>query len=282
MIRCLRMEPVKRNVCSFINFKDAKLKMWRSCLQGYAEVYGHIYIVSDTETTGTAFLDERTKEYHRILEWAAIFAYRDEGGYLQPCKDNAGELIYLDELVNPFISPSFASYKLKRSVREIPLASIEVHGITEGLLFGHKDKLTTRPATGKTAASFDMVYSTLLALVSSEPFYLGEAQVSILFHNAYYDISFINSEAELWGMKYIESYFSVIDTWSLAKDVIPQSDIKGYSLDDCFAFVMDKYPSHVTDINRDLHSAYSDANMLLQTYNGMVRYWKEQGVKAVS
>lgn len=274
------MNPVKRNVCSFINFKSAKLKLWRSCLQGYAETYGHIYIVSDTETTGTAFLDENTKEYHRILEWAAIFAYRDDAGYLQPCKDNAGETIYLDELINPFISPSFTSYKLKRSIKEIPLASIEVHGITEELLFGHKDKLTTRPATGKIAASFDMVYSTLLALVSSDPFYIGEAQVSILFHNAYYDISFINSEAELWGMKYIESYFSVIDTWALAKDVIPPSEIKGYSLDDCFAFVKSKYPNDIAPINRGVHAAYTDANMLLQTYNGMVRHWKEQGVRS--
>lgn len=284
------MDPIKKDQCSLINFADSNLSKWRSALQGYAEMYGHIFIVSDTETTGTSYIDKRTKEFHRVVEWSSIFMYKDDEGFLKPCTDRTGQIICVDEPINPFLGSSNPNPKMKRSIKAIPADSVEVHGITEGYLFGEADSkqlnmdgsqkdaggLGVRPATGKIAASFDVVYSTILALLSSDPFRLGQAEVTLVFHNAHFDMSFLNIETEIWGMKYLESYFSVVDTWKLAKALVPASDIGSYTLDACFEFVKSRYPESIEEMERPVHTALIDANILAQAYNGLVMYRKEQ------
>ncbi|MEG3764864.1 hypothetical protein [Alteromonas sp. 14N.309.X.WAT.G.H12] len=284
------MEPIRKEQCALINFKDINLASWRSALQGYAEVYGHLFIVSDTETTGTSYIDKKTKEFHRVVEWSSLFMYPDEAGLLHPCLDKSGNVICLDEPLNPFLGSSNPNQKAKRSVRAIPTASIAVHGITAEYLFGNEDSKQlnmdgsqsesgveqgVRPATGKIAASFDVVYSTILALLSSEPFQQGQTEVTLLFHNAHFDVSFLNIETEIWGMPYIESYFSIVDTWKLSKKLIPSSDIDSYALDACFEFVKSRYPDTVKKIDRPVHTALIDANILAHVYNGLVLYHGE-------
>jgi DNA polymerase III epsilon subunit-like protein len=281
-----------KKFCSLINFDNKTLDPWRKAMQGYAETYGHIYLISDTETTGTSVIDKETKLFNRVLEWSILFMYKDESGLLRNCLDEGGEPIVIDEPINPFYAPSQITAKSKRSVKKIPYDSIKIHGINEGYLFGENPSVPldmdnsqqgenasecatgVRPQTMKIAGTFGMVFETIKDILSSDPYRNGNAECTLVFHNAPFDISFLNSECEIEGMSLVESHFSVIDTLTEAKSIVPQSEIGDYSLNSGFKLMSELFPDEVKPVSRPVHTALIDANILASFYNGLVLYNK--------
>jgi DNA polymerase III epsilon subunit-like protein len=280
---------MEKKYCSLINFKDSKLEPWRNSIKGYAEKYGHIYLVSDTETTGVSVIDKTSKLFHRVLEWSTIFMYKDESGLLRPCLDDSGDLICIDEPINPFYVSPKRTAKAKRSIAEIPVASIKIHGINEGYLFGENHSIPlnmdgsqddseepsgVRPKTGKIAGTFGMVLDTMTEILNSSPFMKNGCEATLVFHNAPFDTSFLNSECQMEGRSLIESYFSIIDTKKEAESLIPAPEIGNYSLDSGFELMKKLFPEEIQDIERPVHTALIDANILALFYNGLVLYKK--------
>jgi len=253
-----------------VNFPESKMDQWRQSLVQYARSHGALFLIADTETTGTSPVDSESGLFHRILEWSMLFCYRDESGFFQPCLDGRGDLICVDEPINPFLSQGDLNSKRRRSVSSVKNSF--VHGITMEYLFGESAGETARPKLKGAAPTFAMVMQTLLALLSFDEFQQGKCPVTLVFHNAPFDIRFLTHECELWGLSPVESYFGVMDTLELAKRIIPKSVVGKYDLDNIYGFGRREFPELIEATERPTHTALIDSLILRQVLNVIYAY----------
>lgn len=253
-----------------VNFPETKMDQWRQVLVQYARTYGALFLISDTETTGTSPVDSESGLFHRVLEWSMFFCYRDENGFFQPCLDGKGDLICIDEPINPFLSQGDLNSKRRRSVSTIENSF--VHGITMEYLFGESPGKVARPKLKSAAPSFAMVMQTVLVLLSFDEFQQGKVPVTLVFHNAPFDIRFLTHECELWGLSPVESYFGVMDALEFAKKIIPKTVIGKYNLDNIFDYGKREFPELIDAIERPTHTALIDSLILRQVLNVIYAY----------
>lgn len=249
------------------NFQVSKLSEWRGVLSGIAEKHGSVYAVADTETTGTRITEPKTGLFNRILELGICFCYKNEDGYLVVARDNGGDPIVIDEPSNPFITLPRPSPKQLKSVKEIDKESIEVHGITLDYLFGESEGMKSRPKLSRGAPTFDVVMETVQSLISVPPLMDKGIPAISVFHNAVFDINFLNHECECWGISHFESYFAVEDTLVMAKKVFGKDEIPDFTLDSIYAYGKENYPELIDNVERPIHSAIIDCMILVQVYN---------------
>ena len=159
-------------------------------------------IVLDTETTGL-----RPGEGHKIIEIAAI---------------EIVDFIPTGKTYHQYINPE----------RDVPQASIDVHGITSEFLY---DKPT-----------FNKIADELVEFVQND---------TIVAHNIDFDIGFINYELQNCGKSSLSN--NKVDTVTIAREKFPG---QGVSLDAlCKRFAID-------NTQREKHSATLDAELLAKVY----------------
>lgn len=272
---------------SLLNVTTSKIMEWQACLRKYAISHGKLYAVSDTETTGTSTYCGVKDVVHRVLEWSIIFCIEDESGLLSPCVDGAGEPIIINEPINPFAYPG-RSPKSKKTISEIPLEAIGVHGITMEYLFGVaevKDEMgkVIREKLKAPAPSFESVFDAVRLLLDFPEYLSTECPVIIVFHNSarksndvsIFDVRFLTNESEIWELPPLESFFFPIDTARLAAQVIDKSIAKKYSLDSLHELGRTMYPDVIKDVARPFHSSSVDSFILIEVYNTIMWYRKQ-------
>lgn len=260
-----------------VNFKLDLMEEWRDTLSSYAQEYGNIYIVSDTETTDVNLFDFSTGFLHRVVEWALCFCYKDKDGYLNLCKDSKDRVICIDEPINPFISDSKS--KGKTSVSDMGEGSVDVHGLTVEYLFGEGKSPKNRPMLNPEygAPTFSVVMDLLQEITNSPPLSDGSVLITAVFHNQSFDMKFLNSEAEWISSPPLESFFRVEDTMTLVKDVLLKKvDVESHKLDDIYKYGQDNYPELTSNTDRPYHSAMVDSLILVQAYNVIHKVWLEK------
>lgn len=271
-------EPALRSV------DHQKLDAWRQYLEEKSIHQNTLYLVSDTETSGTMIYEEDKKEFNRVLEWALIVCEKNEQGLMIPIVTPSGDHIIINEPINPFIEP-IKNKKQQASIKTISEESTGIHGLTMEYLFGLPDagkvavdkKGMTRPAADKPAAYFEMVIFALQRLFNFTAYLNGDLTVHLVFHNAPFDIGFLNHEMEMAEHSPIESFFIPLDTLKLAKLIIPKKYItEGYSLDSLFKFGLSRYPDVIKEQDRPFHGALIDSFILIEVWNTIHLFLAEQ------
>lgn len=267
-----KVNPLKLTGALKFN-KSLYLVPWREKLAEYALKYGEIYAVSDTETSDKTIVSEKNGLFNRLLEWSICFCYKDEDGMLRHCVDNNGDMIFVDELSNPFIDNKNKNIKNLKTIKNIPQGSIDVHHITLPYLFAEESS-EGRPKLDYPAAPFTEVFSLVMSLLDSAIFKEAKALVHLMFHNAPFDVRFLNHECETSNLSPIESFFGIIDTQVFAASVITKEEIKTYSLDNIYLFGKENYPQLIEDTDRPIHSALLDSLILVEVYNVIAHHAK--------
>lgn len=255
----------------FINFSENKMLDWQSRLLFYAENFGDIFAVSDTETTGVS-IATKDGEFNRVLEWALFFCYKNKEGYLEPCLDSKGDFIVVDELMNPFFHRLNKNPREKHSVTSLDDDNVDVHGITVDYLFGVGESPMGRDKLKVIPGSFKDVFELTQTLLS-EVVYKTDVSVLAVFHNAPFDAGFLSFECELAGLSPFESYFGIVDTMELAFKVMNK---KRMSLDVLYEWGKENQEEHIKDIERPLHTAIIDSMILQQVYNVLLGAYKSK------
>lgn len=80
-----------------------KLFEWCGVLSGIVEKYGFVYVVVDIEMIGMRIIELKIGLFNCIFEFGICFCYKNEDGYLVVVRDNGGDFIVIDELLNLFI-----------------------------------------------------------------------------------------------------------------------------------------------------------------------------------
>lgn len=279
--------PKGKTGSALLNITTAKIMNWQACLQRYARTHKKLFAVSDTETTGTSTYCGVKDVVHRVLEWSIVFCVEDEDGILSPCVDEAGEHIAINEPINPFAYPG-RSPKSKKTISEIPIEAINVHGITMEYLFGmsaveDENGVLLREQLKAPAPSFETVFESVQLLLSFPEYLSTECPVIIVFHNSarkstdasIFDVRFLTNESELWEMSPLESYFYPIDTARLAAQVIHKSVAKRYTLDSLHELGRSFYPDKIKNVERPFHSSLVDSYVLIEVYNAIIWYQKQ-------
>lgn len=268
-----------------INFNKDNILSWQNCLLDYSTKYGELYFISDTETTGVEIRNDEDG-YNRVLEWSGCFCYKNEDGFLEICKDEKGNEIAVDEVVNPFFHRTGKSPKENLSIKYVPKESTKTHGLTLDYLFaekgtGDKKKSTNAGGEGESETiketihreslphmpgSFKDVFSTVLALLS-EVVSKTDNITHAVFHNAPFDFKFLDMECEMAGFSSFESYFCVTDTMDMAKKILK---IHKMSLDRVYDWGKENCPHLINDVDRPIHTAMIDSLILVQVYNVLV------------
>jgi hypothetical protein len=263
-----------------VNLSYEKLLRNKSYLENAAHKYGSLYAFSDTETSGIEIVDPKTGLFNRMLEWSVVFAFKDDDGLFKPVLDKSGFPIVLDEPVNPFIEKQVTK-RQKMSIQCIDKSSIDVHGITIEYLFGDSEGLKSRPKLACRAAPFVVVYYALMAMVDFDSFRTAETPVHIVFHNAPFDIKFLNNETDMANLPMVESMFSVVDSLAHAKRIFNESDLKSKTLDSIFEYGKLNYPNYIKDVHRPIHSAIIDSMILLEAFNTLTLYMRDIAAKKI-
>lgn len=258
------------------------LDNWRQEIEQLSLTHKELYLVSDTETTGTLIVDSVSKLFNRVLEWGMVLCIKDEQDLLSPVIDSKGRPIIINEPINPFIEPIKNKRQLL-STKSIDKESTQVHGLTLNYLFGKEDGLAGRPSLKAPAPYFEMVFFALQRLFNFSAFLQGDLTVYLVFHNAPFDIGFLNHEMELAEAPPIESFFIPLDTLRMAKKIIAKEDIpEGYSLDNIFAFGQTHYPDHIKETARPYHGALIDSFILMEVWNVLQLHQHQKGLSVLT
>jgi|AntDeeMinimDraft_5_1070356.scaffolds.fasta_scaffold12275_2 DNA polymerase III epsilon subunit-like protein len=262
-----------------VNFKESKLESWRSLLSAAAREYGNIYIFIDTETTGTSTFDDNLAQYHRVLEFSCVFTYRDRDGFCHVIKDQRGSPVCIDEPMNPFVdADSSKSAIAKKSVNKLSEDNIRVHGLSIPFLFGEEEGPAPfrRSQLKHPAPSYTQVFDAFSKLISFDGYMDDNIDIYGVFHNAPFDLRFLNQESDIFQKHIFESFFCSIDTQVAAKKILPKRLVKlkdsskaSYSLDRCYEAVLDMHPDVVNAVDRPIHTALIDSMITLEMFNGL-------------
>lgn len=266
-----------------------RLDRWRKILEEKSLTQKTFYLVSDTETTGTQIYEEQSKEFNRVLEWGMVLCEATPDGLLKPMLDEDGSPIVINEPINFFIEPR-KNKKQKSSVKHIDPKSTKVHGLTIEYLFAKPCEVNTltadgglaeneadiRPPLAQCAAYFEMVFFALQRLFNFSAYMQAEITVHVVFHNAPFDVGFLNHEMEMAEHPPLESFFIPLDTLKKAQRIIPSKELpSGYSLDSLFEFGKSRYPDHIKDLDRPYHGALIDSMILVEVWNTIQLYANE-------
>lgn len=255
--------------CKLINCTEEMQLEWSKRLEEAALEYGHLYICSDTETTGTQRIDQTTRAFARVLEWSMSFRVLNDDNVLVPVLDKKGRPIELDQAINPFIEEQVTK-KQKMSITYVPKDGIGTHGITEEYLFGNEPGQGGREALPHCAPPFSEVFFALQRMMNFPSYLNAEVPVYMVFHNADFDVGFLNQEMEMISQSPLESYFIPLDTLVQAKKLIQKNEIAdGYTLDSVFQWSKAKYPEHIKDMDRPIHTALIDSLILSEVFSAL-------------
>lgn len=258
-----------------VNLSFEKLIKYRGALEASAKDKGDIYICSDTETSGTEIVESSSGLFNRVLEWSMVFAYKDELGLLKPILCEDGEMVVMDEPVNPFIEKAVTK-KQEKSIDSLSAENVRIHGINIDYLFGKSEGLKSRPILPVKAAPFNAVHYAFVMLLDFEDYRCGDVMAHLVFHNAPFDIKFLNHESEMCNLDKVESLATVIDTLDYAKRFFSPQEVKNNSLDSIFEYGVAKFPEHIEKTDRPIHTALIDSLILLQAYNTIVLHKKQK------
>ena len=258
----------------FVNFKESNILGWQKALLDYCNKYGDLFFVSDTETTGIEVRDE-IDGFNRVIEWSGCFCYKNEDGYLEVCKDENGEEICIDEVVNPFYHVLKKSPRERQSITYIPEGASKTNGITLDYLFLEKSKdgkdyAAHRQKLDKIPSSFRDVFLVIQAVLS-DVVSKTDNTITAVFHNAPFDVKFLDFECDLAGVSSFESYFGVVDTMDMSKQILKESKM---SLDSLYEWGKENCPHLTTEVERPIHTAMIDSLILVQAYNILVYAYK--------
>lgn len=285
-----------------INANEVIIDKWRAQLEKHSLTRKEIYLVSDTETSGTMVICPKTKLFNRVLEWSFIVCEKSENGLLYPLKDDDGEIIKFNEPINPFVEP-IKTKKQQLSIKEIDPESTEVHGIDVYYLFatnktskindetdtGNENKIVSNQEDNSTQESgilreplphcapyFELVWCAVQRLFNFSRYLGGEVSVFFVFYNASFDIRFLNNEMSLIDNPPIESFFIPLDALKTANTLLKGKGlVPNLKLDSIYEFGLQRYPESIKKIERPYHASYIDSLILLEAINTLSLYRQE-------
>ena len=155
------------------------------------------------------------------------------------------------------------------SITHIPKDGIGTHGITEEYLFGNEPGEGGREQLPHCAAPFSEVFYALQRMMNFPAYLKAEVPVYMVFHNADFDVGFLNQEMEMINQAPIESYFIPLDTLVQSKKLIQKNEIDGYTLDSIFKWAKEKYPEKIQDMDRPIHTALIDSLILSEVFSAL-------------
>lgn len=256
---------------------EHKINGWAKALSVALVNTGELYAVADTETTSTMLICERTGTLNRVVEMAFLFYTKGEDGVsLEPVNDSEGEHIIFHEPVN-FFMDSAATKKKFNVIERIPKESIDIHGITEAFLLAEKPSPKGGRMLKAAASEFGSMISSLLELLVPDAAKEASLPVYMVYHNAKFDLKFLNSEMNVCGMPPIESYALSIDTLEEAKLLFTKKEIGNFSLDSLYEYGLANYFGESSRIERPFHDARTDSEILKVAYETILM--KKQSMK---
>ncbi len=269
-----------------------KIPQWRDEVLRKLREGLDIFIVGDTETTGTKELGDSKNfgKKDRVLEIGFLF-YIIENHVLKPLLDGDGEQIFFHEYINPFKEPKHVLERYN-SIDYIPQEVIDfVHGIDEDFLEGKAGLVTNSgasrtdfvlPSPARTFAEIKPFLEQLMVLDKSMDNTV-KGKLRFVAHNALFDVQFMNAEwkrAEMLEEKreypsFFEGFIKTLDTMALFQRMYTRAELKdiaanrvfskaaGYSLD----FIQEFY--EITH-DRDMHGALLDSKILAKVYSAII------------
>lgn len=268
---------------------ESKVEEWSAIINNILTKGEDIFVVGDTETTGVKELGD-SKNYgkkDRILEIGLLFYKSSENDNITPLTDINGETIYFHEYINPFKEDKMVLERYN-SILNIPKEVQYIHGINEAFLQGKKGLLDkylnpTDFMLSKPAPSFMQVKPYLEKLLCVSNVKERKGNINFIAHNALFDVQFIDAEwqkTELYEERrstptHFQSFINIIDTLKIAQFLYNRSELKdeserrgitsksGYSLDFMQIF-------YGIEIQRDLHGALLDSEILAEVYSGLI------------
>jgi DNA polymerase III epsilon subunit-like protein len=251
------------------NADTSRWDIWGKILEDVLEDQGELYVFSDTETTGTELIDDSSKTFNRVLEWSLCFCRRNTMGLYEPILDKKGNPVVIDEPINPFIETQVTK-KQQQSIDYIPAGSLRIHGITQDYLFGDEDGEGGRTKLPRQAGTIDVFYYELMKLLNISSYLRGAKPIYIVFHNAAFDIKFLNQEMEMIQKPPVESYFIPCDTLTQAKKILDKSMVENHTLDTVYKYGLTHYPEHIKAMDRPIHTSLLDSLILIEVYNTLL------------
>lgn len=287
---------------NLINANEAVLDKWRAQIELHALTRDALYLVSDTETSGTMVICPKTKLFNRVLEWSFVVCEKREDGLLYPLTDESGEVIKLNEPINPFAEP-IKTKKQQSSIKEIDKESTEIHGIDIEYLFAiEKETQSTTELNAKNeneplvidsgstkhcvatlreplphcAPYFELVWCAVQRLFNFSRYLQGDVSIFLVFYNAPFDVRFLNNEMSLIDNPPIESYFIPIDALKIATALLKGKElVSKLTLDAVYEFGLRRYPQQIKVVERPYHASYIDSLILIEAFNTLSLYRKE-------
>jgi DNA polymerase III epsilon subunit-like protein len=256
---------------------EHKINGWAKVLSAALVKSGALYAIADTETTSTQLICERTGVLNRVVEMAFLFYTKgDNGVSLVPVMDSDGEHIIFHEPVN-FFMESGATKKKFNVIERIPNDSIEIHGITEAFLLAEKVSPKGGRMLKEAACEFGSMIKLLLELLVPDAAKQTTLPVYMVYHNARFDLMYLNSEMNVCGLPPLESYALTIDTLEEAKLLFTKKEIGNFTLDSLYEYGLANYFGESSRIERPFHDARTDSEILKV---GLETIWmKKQSMK---
>tara|TARA_R110001583_G_scaffold4718_13_gene26903 strand:+ start:789 stop:1580 length:792 start_codon:yes stop_codon:yes gene_type:complete len=240
---------------------SSKLNQWFDCINDALDIHQELFAVSDTETTSQNLMEDNARGElmrNRIVEIAICFYYFDKKDkVMKKLVDEDGDHIVFHEPINFFAESKEVKEKFA-SVTRIPSSSVEIHGLTEKYLFAEELSPKGRPKLKKSALTFSELAPLMLKLFQVDNTFEKGLPIYLVFHNAPFDVRFINSEMRVAGLPFIESFALILDTIKEARSLLP--GMPNYSLDSLYEHVVEVTGAEV--IERPFHDARTDSEIL--------------------
>lgn len=311
-----------------------KIEKWKKTTENMLKSGIDIFIIGDTETTGglrkskglaPSVIEKDEKKYiglkHRILEIAFMICYFDkEKNMFVNIKDDEGDFIYFHEYINPFKEED------PHSIYEIPDGAFFVHGISKEFLNGNTPlgydlaKFRKENYNIDTYTNFDNALKlrtpapTFYEIIEPMMDVCGlnfeydreqkQGRVHSIFHNAVFDLRFMDSEFKHAGKPNFQALALPMDSIVLAKSLFDKKSIEKirkdkmqrlrekytlekisadkieklikkevvgglYSLDALRQFFEERGELDISSINRELHGALLDTEITKHVIDAM-------------
>lgn len=276
---------------------ENKIEEWSEVISELLTKGEDVYIVGDTETTGTNELGDKKNfgKKDRILEIGFLFFKSCKDEILKPLVDMSGSQIFFHEYVNPF-KEDHVVLERYNSIDFIPDEVIKfVHGIDMDFLNKKSGLVMKNGKRGnfvleKPAPTFGQVKPYIEKLLNTDNLINLKGKIHFIAHNALFDVQFMNAEwkkTEMYEEKrqfpaFFESYIHTIDTQLIAQSLYTRDELKEHSvkngLENAGSFKLDFLQEFYGVVaEREMHGALLDSKILADVYRAMIldsRYQK--------